>query len=137
MTTTPQLVPAEELRKLWPTLEPMVEAVRARVHGRWIPADVYSFCVSGKAGLYVDYDELGQITGCIVLRRFEDWGHTVLSVWVCYNAHPEQTIVDYFPWLVQTAADMRCNIIEWSGRRGHNRLIDGVRVVDTIMQYEV
>jgi hypothetical protein len=71
-----------ELRKDWPWVKPLVEAVIAKTNEPWWPEDVYASVVAGRAAMWVNDEPEGVL---VAYPEAEAWtGDKVLHVWVCH-----------------------------------------------------
>lgn len=125
----PVYMPIDDLRRHWGPIEAMLHRVRDRMNEDWLPEDVYAQAIMGKAGIYVAFDEGTRVSdprpvGVIVLEKLETWGVSVCHVWAVFHMDKSRTIKDYWPWVKQTARDMGCERVRFSGRRGYERVLN-------------
>ncbi|MGE0717198.1 MAG: hypothetical protein AB7P02_17270 [Alphaproteobacteria bacterium] len=132
----PILVPARELRAVWTTVTPMVEAVRRRVGADWLAEDVYAALLRGNAGLYLLPDAEGRTAGIMVLQKLTEWGVDNLSVWVAYHRDPAKSIAVYWDWLVDKAREWACRRVTFQSPRAFAAILP-VRPIFTTFAYEV
>lgn len=116
-------VPASEVRREWPTVRPMVEAVRERGKAQWLPEDVYNALLSNQALLHVAHDGDGDLCGCLVTQKKDDWGLPHLFVWVCFHRHADRTIADYWPDLLNVARTLGLSRIRAESPRSYERVL--------------
>lgn len=71
-----------ELRKDWPWVKPLIEAVIAKTDEKWWPEDIYAAVKNQTAAMFVSDDPEGVL---VAYQGQEAWtGDTVLHIWVCH-----------------------------------------------------
>lgn len=117
------LVPPADVRRQWPVVHPMVQAVRERCNSNWIPEDVYAALQSQMALLHIAHDDDGDVCGCLVTQKKDDWGEPHLFVWVCFHRHANRTIADYWPEVQKLAKALGFNRIRFESPREYARAL--------------
>lgn len=83
-----QFVPVDELHDMWPMVRDGIEQVRVTNGEPWIPEDVYSQLVNGKAWLHViTHDDTGGLAGFTVteVMTFPYSYQRRLNIWIGWS----------------------------------------------------
>lgn len=86
------VVKAQDLPSYWPLCRPGIEKVRkvTKPTPPWLPEDVYSYCRSGHAWLFVVFRQ-ETYAGCVVaggMRPNEFNGARDMMIWIAYSEIP-------------------------------------------------
>ena len=101
---------------IWEDIRPKLETLADDQGCEWRPEDVYAFCATNKAWLY-----LAEEDGFVVMQKLECpfRGTTTLFVWIAYGVGLH---ADYLPELERIARQEGANLIEFKSKRPFERL---------------
>lgn len=115
-----EMLEATDIRKVWETVRPGLEEIRAEMRADWRPEDLYAMCVNGQATLYTDP---GASRGFVVVSRLQNefTGEPYLYVHAAW-APGERVGEVYLPQIEEIARKAGARFIEiLSPRRGFER----------------
>lgn len=110
-----KLVPCD-IRKVWEWIRPNLEAIRERQGCEWRPEDVYAYCTTDRASLYVSEDN--KTFTVLQLRQCPYTGERSVFLWVAWCDNEDGDLSDeYIPFLEELAKSEGARSLEFESKR--------------------
>lgn len=128
MTALPlEIVPANQVAKVWPQIRDRIESIRKRFNEPWLPEHVFHELIQGGTYLWTTPD----LRGFVVLQVLASPYARDLHVWMAWNS-AQGRAGEYMEQLKAIAAEQHCDSVTFaSDRGGWIRELPGVRVRQT------
>lgn len=115
---TISLVPKEQVRNIWPTVEPLLAKAIAYLNGRVDTIDIYIGILQGAQTLWVSFDEEKKVTGCLIVKIIDYPNTRVCSVDYAAGEGVDDWLEKSFGKIMAYAREFGCQRMEAFGRKG-------------------
>lgn len=109
-----------DIRQAWDKVRPGLEEIHSGQDCEWRPEDVYAFCTTGRASLYLaESDE-----GFAVLRKHANTftGEVTIFIWAVWG-EGDRILERYWPELERIAKGEGASVLKFESKRpGFSRL---------------
>ncbi|HEX8418817.1 MAG TPA: hypothetical protein VF638_02255 [Sphingomonas sp.] len=120
---TLELIPAAEIRAVWPDVRDRIAGIAEACGEPWIADDVFHEILVGNAYLWGTAD-----LGCFVVLMVEATAYSRdLRVWIA-SEETDARAAEYVPQLQAIASEAQCNRVIFDSPRRWERALPGVTV---------